>query len=45
MYLVDANVLVYSTDASSEHHDVARDWLDEQTAGVPRSVGLPWPAG
>jgi len=43
MYLVDANVLVYSTDPGSEHHDVARDWLDEQTAGVPRSVGLPWP--
>jgi toxin-antitoxin system PIN domain toxin len=43
MYLVDANILVYSTDEGSEHHDAARDWLDEQTAGVPRSVGLPWP--
>ncbi|MBO0802091.1 MAG: PIN domain-containing protein [Nocardiopsaceae bacterium] len=44
MYLVDANILVYSTDAASEHHDAARDWLDEQTAGLPRSVGLPWPS-
>lgn len=44
MYLVDANILVYSTDESSEHHQAARDWLDEQTAGVPRSVGLPWPS-
>jgi toxin-antitoxin system PIN domain toxin len=43
MYLIDANILIYSTDEGSEHHDVARDWLDEQTAGVPRSVGLPWP--
>jgi len=43
MYLLDANILVYATDAHSEHHDVARDWLDERTAGVPRSVGLPWP--
>ena len=44
MYLIDANILVYSTDEGSEHHDVARDWLDERTAGVPRSVGLPWPS-
>lgn len=44
MYLVDANILVYSTDEGSVHHDVARDWLDEQSAGVPRTVGLPWPS-
>lgn len=44
MYLVDANILVYATDSDSEHHDTARDWLDEQTAGLPRSVGLPWPS-
>src|SRR5215471_10377910 len=42
MYLVDANILVYSTDENSEHHAAARDWLDERTAGAPRSVGLPW---
>jgi uncharacterized protein len=44
MYLVDANILVYSTDEDSEHHVAARDWLDERTAGAPRSVGLPWPS-
>lgn len=44
MYLVDANILVYSADAASDHHEAARDWLDECTAGVPRSVGLPWPS-
>jgi uncharacterized protein len=44
MYLVDANILVYATDPGSEHHATARDWLDEQTAGLPRSVGLPWPS-
>ena len=43
MYLVDANILVYATDDDSEHHDAARDWLDEHTAGVAKSVGLPWP--
>jgi len=44
MYLVDANILVYSTDPGSEHHHAARDWLDTSTAGPPRSVGLPWPS-
>ncbi len=44
MYLVDANILVYAADAGSEHHDAAREWLDEQTGGLPRSVGLPWPS-
>ena len=44
MYLVDANILVYSTDQDSEYHAAARDWLDERTAGAPRSVGLPWPS-
>ena len=44
MYLVDANILIYSTDGDSEHHAAARDWLDERTAGAPRSVGLPWPS-
>jgi toxin-antitoxin system PIN domain toxin len=44
MYLVDANILVYATDQGSEHHDAARDWLDESTAGASRSVGLPWPS-
>jgi len=43
MYLVDANILVYATDEDSEHHNAARDWLDEHTAGVAKSVGLPWP--
>ena len=44
MYLVDASILVSSTDEDSEHHAAARDWLDERTAGAPRSVGLPWPS-
>jgi hypothetical protein len=44
MYLVDANIVVCSTDPGSEHHDAARDWLDASTVGPPRSVGLPWPS-
>lgn len=44
MYLVDANVLVYATDAGARQHDAARSWLDEQLAREPRWVGLPWPS-
>ncbi|MGH3276658.1 MAG: TA system VapC family ribonuclease toxin [Streptosporangiaceae bacterium] len=44
MYLVDANVLVYATDARAGQHEAARDWLDERLAGAPRYVGLPWPS-
>ena len=44
MYLVDANVLVYATDAGARQHDAARRWLDEQLAREPRYVGLPWPS-
>lgn len=44
MYLVDANILVYAADAGAAQHGDAREWLDEQAAGLPRSVGLPWPS-
>lgn len=44
MYLVDANVLVYATDAQAWQHDTARSWLDEHLAKDPRYVGLPWPS-
>jgi uncharacterized protein len=27
MYLVDANILIYSADQSSEFHDKSREWL------------------
>jgi uncharacterized protein len=39
--LVDANILIYASDARSERHDQARDWLDSQLSGGSR-VGLPW---
>ena len=39
--MIDANLLVYATDAHSHVHARARTWLDEQLAG-PRRVGLPW---
>jgi predicted nucleic acid-binding protein len=44
MYLVDANVLVYATDAGASQHDAARAWLDGHLGGAPRYVGLPWPS-
>lgn len=33
MKLVDANVLLYSVDSTSKHHERARGWLDEQLSG------------
>lgn len=39
--LVDANLLLYATDASSPHHAAAQAWLTEQLDGN-RRVGLPW---
>ena len=44
MYLVDANVLVYATDAGASQHDAALAWLDGHLAGAPRYVALPWPS-
>ena len=38
--LVDANLLLYATDASSHLHDKARTWLSESMQG-DRRVGLP----
>lgn len=41
MKLVDANVLIYAVDRSADHHDAAREWLDQ--ALVDReTVLLPW---
>jgi toxin-antitoxin system PIN domain toxin len=39
--LVDANILLYSVDESSQFHDAAGDWLVEALNGH-RRVGLPW---
>lgn len=39
--LVDANILLFAVDASSDHHRQAADWLTEQLNGE-RRVALPW---
>src|SRR3954467_13584909 len=39
--LVDADLLLYATNADSEQHDAAREWLSQQLNGAQR-VGLPW---
>jgi uncharacterized protein len=39
--LVDANILLFATDATSTFHAAAVDWLEEQLSG-DRRVGLPW---
>lgn len=41
MILVDANVLVYSANRASPHHERARKWLDAQLSGHVK-VGFPW---
>ena len=41
MILVDANLLLYAEDSSSEHHAVARAWWDAQLSGV-EPVALCW---
>jgi toxin-antitoxin system PIN domain toxin len=39
--LVDANLLVYATDADSPHHARARAWLEALISGAT-PVGLAW---
>lgn len=39
--LVDANILLYSTDEASPFHGRALEWMVEALNG-PRRVGLPW---
>jgi uncharacterized protein len=43
MYLVDVNILIYSTDQGAVHHKAAKSWLSRALAGPVQSVGLPWP--
>jgi toxin-antitoxin system PIN domain toxin len=39
--LVDANILIYASNADTDQHARARDWLTEQLNGLA-AVGLPW---
>jgi uncharacterized protein len=39
--LIDANILVYATNAGAAQHAAARDWLNGKLNGTNR-VGLPW---
>lgn len=41
MKLVDANVLLYSVNKASPHHDASRTWLDEALNGSD-AVGFVW---
>jgi toxin-antitoxin system PIN domain toxin len=40
--LVDANILIYASNAEADQHTESRAWLDEKFGG-PARVGLPWP--
>ncbi|WCC80377.1 PIN domain-containing protein [Cutibacterium equinum] len=42
MLLVDANVLVYATNTSAQHHEAARAWLLEELNSGTEVVGMPW---
>ncbi len=39
--LVDANILLYATDNSSPHNEIATRWLEAALRG-DRRVGIPW---
>lgn len=39
--LVDANILLYAVDETSQQHHAARRWLEDALNG-DRRVGLPW---
>lgn len=39
--MIDANILIYSVDHSSRHHEAARDWLTARLRGESR-VAIPW---
>jgi hypothetical protein len=41
--IVDANVLLYAVNLSSERHDVSRRWLDRSLSGGA-TVGFAWNA-
>lgn len=41
MILVDANLLLYAYDSGSEHHAVARRWIEEAFS-APQPVRLAW---
>lgn len=41
MRIVDANVLLYAVNSSSDHHDACRRWLDGALSGRD-VVGLAW---
>jgi toxin-antitoxin system PIN domain toxin len=41
--IVDANLLLYSIDATSAHFERTHDWLVNRLNGDER-VGLPWPS-
>jgi uncharacterized protein len=41
VFLVDVNLLIYSWDLGSPHHEATRSWLDTKLNETPR-VALPW---
>ncbi len=41
MIVVDANILLYAYDVSSQHHDAARRWLESTLSGSDL-VGFAW---
>ena len=41
MILVDANLLIYAHDSASDHHELARGWLETTFSGSEQ-IGLTW---
>ncbi len=41
MILVDANLLIYSSNSAAPQHQQALQWLEQQLSDAPR-IGIPW---
>jgi uncharacterized protein len=39
--VVDANLLIYSYDSHSAHHEKSRSWFEKTLSGT-ETVGMPW---
>lgn len=42
MHIVDANVLLYAVNSSSQHHQSSRNWLLTELQQGTEVIGVPW---
>jgi toxin-antitoxin system PIN domain toxin len=42
MFLVDVNLLVYTSNRNAPQHGAAKAWLEKRLVGHSQTLGLPW---